>query len=74
MNGLSLEKLAQVVYADKQHTFAQERFVRQVELAQAQLDQAAGKPNWWTTIRGMTARQLVITVAVRPFQLMVQWV
>ncbi len=49
--GLRLENLARVIHADKRRTFAQECFVRQIELAQVHVDQAIYKTNRWTTIK-----------------------
>ncbi|MCE7986636.1 MAG: hypothetical protein DYG89_36140 [Caldilinea sp. CFX5] len=71
LTGLSLENLSQVLHTDKQHTFTQERFVRQVELAQGHCYKEAGA--WWSKIRRMTVRPIVITLAVRPLRLTVQW-
>ncbi|MFZ4656060.1 MAG: hypothetical protein ACOYNY_03565 [Caldilineaceae bacterium] len=71
--GSHLENLAQVVHADKQHAFAQERFARQIERAQGNTDTTLNPVAWWSKIRRMTARPIVITVAVRPLRLTVQW-
>ncbi|MFN8491625.1 MAG: hypothetical protein U0350_28765 [Caldilineaceae bacterium] len=70
--GLSLEHLAQVLHADRQHAFTQERLVRQVELAQAQTHQAAHDAAWWDKIKRLTARQFVVTLVVHPLRLTVQ--
>lgn len=72
--GLSLEHLAQVLHADRQRAFTQERFVRQVELAQSHTHQTASGVAWWQEISGITSRQLIVRLAVRPLRLTVQWV
>ena len=72
--GLSLENLAQVMHTDKMRAFTQERFVRQIELAQGHAYVVDKEMTWWAKIRGMTARPIVITLAVRPLRLTVQWV
>jgi hypothetical protein len=69
----SLENLAQVGHADKERTFAQERFVRQIERAQGNTDATLNPVAWWSKIRGMPARPIVITFAIRPLRLTVQW-
>lgn len=73
VTGLSLENLAQVVHIDKERTFTQERLVRQFELTKGRADAAASAATWWTKIKHMTARPIVITLAVRPLRLTVQW-
>jgi len=73
LTGLSLENLAQVMHTNKERTFAQERFVRQIELAQGQAYVVDSGMTWWAKIRRMTARPIVITLAVRPLRLTVQW-
>lgn len=71
--GLSLETLAQVVHADKQRAFAQECIARQVKLAPSHDPQETSDMTWWAEIRRMNARQLVVTLAVHPLRLTVQW-
>jgi hypothetical protein len=73
LTGLSLENLTQVGHADKEHTFAQERFVRQIERAQGHTHATVNPVAWWSKIRGIPARPIVITVAVRPLRLTLQW-
>lgn len=73
LTGLSLENLAQVLHADKERTFAQERFVRQIQLIQGHAYVGDREMTWWANIRRMSARPIVITLAVRPLRLTVQW-
>lgn len=74
VTGLNLENLAQVVHADKQHTFTQECLLRQVEWKQGAAYRAFSAVAWWAKIRSTTARPIVITFAVHPLRLTVQWV
>ena len=73
LTGLSLENLTQVLHTDKERTLTQERFARQLELTQSQAYGMAGNMTWWSKIRRMTVRPIVITLAVRPLRLTVQW-
>lgn len=73
LTGLSLENLAQVMHADKERTFAQERFVRQIEVTQGHAYAGISDVAWWAKIKRMTARPVVITLAIRPLRLTVQW-
>ena len=73
VTGLHLENLAQVVHTDKERTFAQERFVHQIELTPGQAYVVDSGMTWWANIKHMTDRPIVITLAVRPLQLTVQW-
>lgn len=71
--GLHLEILTQVVQTDKERTFTQERFIRQIELTQNHAYVVDSDMTWWSKIRRMTARSIVITLAMRPLRLTVQW-
>lgn len=71
--GLHLENLARVVHADKERALRQERLVRQLALTQGRADVAAGAATWWANFSRMTARPIVITFAVHPLRLTVQW-
>ena len=73
LTGLSLENLTQVVHADKERAFAQERFVHQIERAQGHAQETVNPVAWWSKIWGMTARPIVLTLAVRPLRLKLQW-
>lgn len=73
VTGLSLENLAQIIHTDKQRMYAEERFVRQVELAQRQsVEEAACCPFWRECIEWMAAHHPVVRSAVRPLRLFVQ--
>jgi hypothetical protein len=71
--GLSLENLARVVHADQQLTFAMERFARQVASAQSHTTGDASGVSWGERIRRILAHHLVVTVAIRPPRLTLQW-
>lgn len=72
--GLSLENLAQIIHTDKQRLYAEERLARHVEMAQNHTPQAVSRSWGWVPLRQMAARRLVVTLAVHPLGLTVQWV
>ncbi len=71
--GLSLENLAQIIHTDKQRMYAEERFARQVELAQSATPPRASRFLGWAHFRPIAARRLIVTLAVYPFRLTLQW-
>lgn len=72
--GLSLENLAKILHADKQQAFAEECFARQVELAQSHTSGTARGFSWGASIKRMGSRHLVVTLAIHPLQLTMQWI
>lgn len=74
VTGLGLETLAKVIHADKQQMYAEERFVRQVELAQRQTSGAAASHRSWSErIKWIASHHLVVRLALHPLRLSVRW-
>ncbi len=73
--GLSSENLAKIIYTDKQRMFVEECFAYQVEMAQRPISgRAACGFAWQAYIARLATHHLIVTLAVRPFRLTVQWV
>ena len=71
--GLSLGHLAQVVHADKQRMHVEQRFTRQVEMAQKLTTRAVNRFFPWQRAPIMTASCLVIRLVLWPIRLSIHW-
>lgn len=75
VTGLSLENLAKVIHADKQRMYAEERFVRQVEIAQRQtLGESVSRFSWRERIKWIATHHLVVRLAAHPLRLTIRWI
>ena len=75
VTGLSLETLAKVIHADKQQMYTEERFVRQVELAQRQTSgETASRRSWSERIKWIATHHLVVRLVLHPLRLSVRWI